>query len=194
MRDKISLPPQLAVWIASMLVAIGLSAAAGATRAAAESPPAPPARFTGTVLVNGVPPPAGTTVEARIGTTTCGVTTTFVVGSETRYRVDSPALDPGATPNCGTEGATVEFYVAGQKAVETGSWRNYDLNILNLTVTSAETPTASPGPALTPTPGPPPLGNAGLAEPPRASWLAAVVGLFVMGIGAGTLTLLRRRS
>src|SRR3954469_18252452 len=85
---------------------VGLAAVAslGAGAAFAESPPAPPARFVGTVTVNGAPAAAGTTIEAHIGATTCGVTTAFTSGSTTRYTLDSPALDPGANPNCGTDG------------------------------------------------------------------------------------------
>jgi hypothetical protein len=169
------------------LLVVGLS---GAITAAAESPPNPAARFTGAVLINGVPPPAGTTIEAKIGVTTCGVGTVFMNGSEARYKLDSPALDPGATPNCGTDGAPVTFYVNGLKADQTGSWRNYDLNQLDLTVTAAETPVASP--AATPTPVAPALGNTTLDGGSSASWLAALAGLAAMAASAGVLAVLRR--
>src|SRR5512143_2363667 len=106
---------------------LGLSLLA-VSAASAESPPNPPSRFVGNVTVNGVPATAGTTIEARIGSTTCGTTSVFMSGSEARYVLDSPALDPAANPNCGTDGAAVTFYVAGQKANESGSWKNYQLN------------------------------------------------------------------
>ncbi len=168
----------------------GPGTAVWGTRVAAESPPAPAARFTGTVVIDGAPPPAGTTVEAKIGSTTCGVTTTFMNGSEARYKLDSPALDPGATPNCGTEGAVVTFLVSGMKADQTGSWRNYDLNQLNLTVGA----TAAPAPGATPTPSPiaPATGNAGLGNAPSASWLAALAGLAAIALGAGSIAVAHR--
>src|SRR5690348_1251977 len=132
--------------IAGLLVSLATLAALGLSTAFAESPPAPPARFVGTVTVNGAPAAAGTTIEAHIGSTTCGVTTAFTSGATTRYTLDSPALDPGANPNCGTDGAAVTFFVGGQKANETGTWHSYQLNTLDLTVTAATaTPSSSPG-------------------------------------------------
>jgi len=174
-------------------LAIGLLLVPGgilwATEVAAESPPNPAARFTGTILIDGAAPPPGTTVEARIGSTTCGVATTFMNGSEARYKLDSPALDPAATPNCGTDGAVVTFFVSGMKADQTGSWRNYDLNQLNLTVALA-----GPAPGATPTPNPlaPAAGNAGLGNTSSASWLAALAGLAAIALGASSLAVARR--
>jgi hypothetical protein len=176
--------------VVAMLLVSGLTGGGAPLLAAAESPPNPAARFTGAVLINGVPPPAGTTIEAKIGVTTCGVGTVFMNGSEARYKLDSPALDPGATPNCGTDGAPVTFYVNGLKADQTGSWRNYDLNQLDLTVTAAETPVASP--AATPTPVAPALGNTTLDGGSSASWLAALAGLAAMAASAGLVAVIRR--
>ncbi|MES4792475.1 MAG: hypothetical protein C4321_05350, partial [Chloroflexota bacterium] len=69
----------------------------------------------------GQPVPAGTVIEARIGNAACGVTQTFTQGGQARYVLDVPALDPGANPNCGVDGAVVTFYIAGKKAAETGT-------------------------------------------------------------------------
>jgi hypothetical protein len=165
------------------LVLLGLSGTFGATKVSAESPPAPAARFTGTVLVDGVAPAAGTTIEAKIGSATCGVTTTFANGAESRYRLDSPALDPGANPNCGTDGAAVTFYVGGKKANETGTWRNYDLNQLNLTVTT---------PTPTTTPKPPSTGSVGASDGSAATWLFAILGLGALAFSAGGVAVARR--
>jgi len=132
-----------------------------ASGAFAESPPNPPARFAGSVTVNGAPAAPGTTIEARIGSTTCGVTTVFSSGSESRYVLDSPALDPGANPNCGTDGAAVTFRVGGVAAAESGVWKNYQLNVLNLTA-GAATATASPSASATAkTPAAPVTGSGG---------------------------------
>jgi hypothetical protein len=115
----------------------------------AQSPPGPPSRFVGSVTVNGQPAAAGTVIEARIGDASCGTATVFLSGSEARYSLDSPGADPAGSPDCGTDGDTVTFIVGGTQANETGTWRNFDLNTVNLTVSSAvATPTV---PAATPT-------------------------------------------
>ena len=158
----------------------------GATAALAESPPNPPARFVGSVLVDGAQPAAGTTIEAKIGSTTCGVTTTFNASGESRYVDDVPALDPGATPNCGTDGAVVTFYVGGKKADQTGSWKNYQLNTVNLTVT---TPTVAPSatPKAPTTGSSPSTGNES-----SSAWLFVVLGLGALAFGVGGVTAARR--
>lgn len=130
---------------------LGASGTFNATDVAAESPPAPPARFVGTVLVDGQQPAAGTVIEARVGGTSCGVSSTYSQGSDMWYAVDVAALDPGANPNCGAEGATVTFYIGGKLANESAPWVNYDINIVNLTYTSP-TPTPEPTTATPATP------------------------------------------
>ncbi len=176
------------------LVAVMGVALLGASVALAESPPNPPARFAGTVTVDGVKVPAGTVIEARIGSTSCGTTSTFDQGGNANYVVDVPALDPGATPNCGTENAAVSFFVGGQLAQQTGSWLNYQLNVLNLTVVSA---TATPtGPTATPTPGAPDAGNtvetAIESESSAAMLLFVALGLGAVAFGVGSAAVARR--
>jgi len=168
-----------------MLAAV-LGAVLFANVAFAESPPNPPARFVGSVLVDGQAPAGGTLIEARIGSSTCGATTVFMAGGEARYVIDSPALDPGANPNCGVDGAVVTFYIGGKKANETGSWKNYQLNTVNLTYTTP-TPTASatPKPPVTGTTGPSTDSNS-------AAWLFAVLGLGALAFGVGGATVARR--
>jgi len=174
---------------------LSASGAFSASTAEAESPPAPAARFAGSVLVDGVAPPAGTIIEARIGSTTCGVTATFNT-AESRYVLDSPALDPGANPNCGTDGAVVVFFVGGKMANETGSWRNFDINVVNLTVTTAvASPSASPSgsPAGgSPTTKPPATGSGYSDDSGTAVWLFAALGLGVLAFGAGGVAAARR--
>ena len=173
-------------WLAAML------AIAMVATVSAESPPNPPARFVGSVLVDGQAPAAGTLIEARIGNTTCGASTVFMAGGEARYVIDSPALDPGATPNCGVDGATVTFYIGGKLARETGSWKNYQLNTVNL---SYVTPTPAPGtgtPGASVTPKPPVTGNTLGEDNGSANWLFAVLGLSALALGAGGVTVARR--
>ncbi len=151
-------------WLARSATVVGgalfAALALTASGALADSPPSPPARFAGTVTLNGAPAAPGTTIEALIGSATCGTATVFTSGNESRYALDSPALDPAATPNCGTDGAAVTFRVGGVPAAETGSWKNYQLNILNLTAGGATTPTASPSGSVTArTPGAPVTGS-----------------------------------
>jgi hypothetical protein len=121
-------------WLAAVLgvVLFAASGALGATTVSAESPPNPPARFVGSVKVDGAAPAAGTLIEARIGSATCGASTVFMAGGEARYTLDSPALDPGASPNCGVDGAVVSFYIGGKQPRDR-RWANYQLNTVNLT-------------------------------------------------------------
>lgn len=144
---------------------LGFSGAFTAHEAAAESPPTPPSRFAGSVTLDGAPVAPGTVITAVIGSASCGATSTYTSGAEARYNLDVPALDPGASPNCGTDGASVTFFVGAIKAKEVGSWKNYELSVLNLT---AETPKPSPSPSApggTPvaTPKAPATGNGAIA-------------------------------
>jgi hypothetical protein len=188
--------------VLKMLGSIGLAAVMGvallgASVALAESPPNPPARFAGTVTVDGAKVPSGTTIEARIGSTSCGVTTTFDQGGNANYVLDVPALDPGATPNCGTENAAVSFFVGGQLAAQTGSWKNYQLNVLNLTVVSATATPPGGGATATPTVGPPDSGSGTVtsesgSESSAAILLFAALGLGAVAFGVGGATVARR--
>ncbi len=178
-------------WLAAVLgiALLAASGTLGATTVSAESPPAPPARFAGTVTIDGQPAPAGTVIEARIGNAPCGVTQVFMQGGQARYVLDVPALDPGANPNCGVDGAVVTFYIGGKRAAETGTWANYQLNQLNLTYT---TPTPVPN-TPTPTPRPPRTGDtAAPGGGASASWLLAIAGLGILAFGVSGIAAARR--
>ena len=166
--------------------------------ALADSPPAPPARFVGSVTVNGQPAAAGSAITAVIGSTTCGTTAVFMSGAEARYAVDSPALDPGATPNCGTDGATVSFTVNGAKANETGVWHSYQLNTVNLTVTTATataTPTGSATVVKTATPKGPATGSGvDTSNGGTAIWLFVALGLGALAFGVGGVSFARKSN
>ncbi len=187
------------------IVLLGASGTFNATDAAAESPPNPAARYVGTVLVDGQKPPSGTVIEARVGSSSCGVGTAYSQGSDVWYKVDVPALDPGATPNCGTDGALVTFYIGGKLANESGAWRNYDINIINLTYTSpTPTPAASPSASASPsvsattgtggaaTPRPPSVGTGSQGGDSSAVWLFALLGAGALAFGAGGAAVARR--
>jgi len=180
--------------VLKLLGASGLAAVLGVVLfsaiALAESPPNPPARFSGTVLVDGKPATPGTSIEVHIGSSTCGVTTVTANGAESRYLVDSPALDPGANPNCGTDGATVTFYIGGKLAKETGSWHNYQLNLVNISYTTP-TPSASASAGTTPKA---PTTGSGVSSDGEgtAVWLFVMLGLGALAFGVGGVTAARK--
>lgn len=185
-------------------IVLGFTGAFGAHEAQAESPPNPPARFAGSVLVDGKAPPAGTRIEARIVSATCGVTVTFNSGAEGRYVLDVPALDPGSSPNCGTDGAVVTFFIGDKQAKETGSWKNFDLNLVNLSYTTPPTPTATASPTATATtPGGGGAGGGATPRPPATGsgieggsgsnlLLLGLIGLGVVAFAAGGAAAARR--
>lgn len=193
--------------LAAVLGAIlfGFVGAFGAHQAAAETPPNPPARFAGSVLVDGVAPPPGTVISAKIGSASCGVTSTFNVGAESRYVLEVPALDPGATPNCGAPDAIVTFFIGDKLAKETGVWANYQLNILNLTYTTPATPTstasASPtgsatgsptGGTATGTPRAPSTGSGEATSDDNSLWLWVAAAGIALAFSAGGVAVSRR--
>jgi hypothetical protein len=167
---------------------LALSGALGVREASAESPPNPPSRFAGSVLVDGANPAAGTVIEARIGSASCGSTSVFNQGTEARYVLDVPGLNPAATPNCGTDGAQISFYIGGKLAKETGSWDNGNLSILNLTYVTP--------PPVTPTPKPPVTGTGTGTQSGSDTtlWLFVALGLGALAFGAGGMAVARRRS
>ncbi len=170
-------------WLGGAFVALLLLGVVGAATptAEAQSPPSRPARFVGSVTVDGVAPAAGTVIQVKIGDASCGTTSVFIANGESRYAFDVPARDPGSAPNCGEDGATVSFYIGDRAADQTGSWRDYDINILNLTATG-------------PTPGAPTTGS-GLASTggaSGASWLFAVLGIVALAAGLGGVSAVRR--
>lgn len=179
--------------IAAATVAAAIGAAMVLNIAAAQSPPSPPSRFVGVVTLNGQPATPGTVVEARIGGVSCGATTVFSANGQSRYTLDSPALDPALSPGCGTDGATVTFFVAGQQAAETGAWRNYQLNTVDLTANAATpvpaTPTAQPTTPATPQP---PVAGTGAAQASDGAPSLLELSLVAAALGLGGVALAAR--
>ncbi|MCK9518604.1 MAG: hypothetical protein M0R74_06195 [Dehalococcoidia bacterium] len=170
------------------VVLLGLSGALVAQETAAQSPPSVPATFAGSVTIDGQPAAAGTVIEARVGGASCGVTQVFVEGGEARYSVKVDAKAPDAA-NCGEEGSTVSFVVGGKAANETGTWRNYELNLVNLTVTSETPATASP--SASPTPKAPATGS-GVGSGSSNGLLFVAMGLGALVLGASGAAVARR--
>jgi len=172
--------------------------------------PLPPNRFFGKATASGQPA-AGAAIAALVGGTNCGSATADGSGN---YRLD--VLSSGERPGCGTDGATVAFTVAGQRASQTGTWKQGEFTPLDLSGAAA---TATPPPATATAPpatAPPatatapvatataPVATATAVTPvlPRTgsggdsgmSWLMlAVAGLIVLGAG-GVLAARRARS
>jgi hypothetical protein len=171
----------------------GGAAALGATLLGASlafaQPANPPARFAGTVTVNGVPAAAGTVVEARVGSAVCGTTTVFLQNNAANYVVDVPAAD-SANPGCGTEASTVTLFVNGVLG-GSGPWRNFELNNVNLVV-GAATPTATSTPV--PTPAPPTTGTGTAGGGGGFSPLLALGGLALAAAAVAGAAALRRRA
>lgn len=167
--------------IAAAVAATCLTLGATAGMALAQSVPEPPSRFAGTVTIDGQPAAPGTPIEARIGDTSCGVTSVFAQGGQARYVID--VASAASQPGCGTPGASVTFVVGGRVASQVGTWRNYELGQLDLVVTSpSPSPTPTAPPPVTPTPRPPVAGT-GLAQPdgPSGWWLATMAALASLG-------------
>ena len=96
----------------------------------AQAPPTPPSRFVGSVLINGEQAPTGTTVLAQIGGVVCG---SGAINTAGKY-----VLDIDASESCGTLGAVITFQVNGVQVKESGTWKNDQLSILDLTVTTSQ--------------------------------------------------------
>lgn len=115
-------------------------------------PPQPPARFFGTVTLDGSPVPPGTEVRALIDGVVYAVDETTVIDGAAVYLIDVPADDP-STPNIVEGGQTADvvvFQVGGGNAQETGVWRAEEASELNLTaLTPTPTPTRRPRPPVT---------------------------------------------
>lgn len=175
------------------VVAAAIGAAMVVSVAGAQSPPNPPSRFVGAVTVDGAPATAGTLIEARIGGATCGSTTVFMASGQARYVLDAPASEPTNSPNCGVDGSTVTFYVAGKQASQTGSWANYKLNTVDLAVTStATTPAPTAAPSVTPSA--PVAGNSGSGPISGVSLIEIMLVAAALGLaGVGLASTVRNR-
>ena len=168
--------------------------------------PLPPNRFFGRATASGQPA-GGATINALVGGTTCGSATADGSGN---YRLD--VLSSGERPGCGTDGATVSFTVAGQRASQTGTWKQGEFTPLDLTGAAATaTATATAAPPVATATAAPPVATATAAPPvatavpvlPRTgtaggdsgmAWLVlAIAGLAVLG-GGSVLAARRMRS
>ncbi len=96
----------------------------------AQAPPTPPSRFVGSVLINGEQAPMGTTVLAQIDGVICG---SGAINTAGKY-----VLDIEASESCGSLGVIITFQVNGIQVKESGTWKNDQLSVLDLTVTTSQ--------------------------------------------------------
>ena len=167
--------------LALLLGLVGMSAGAAIAQGA---PPNPPARYAGTVTVDGTAAAAGASVQAWVGGAVCATTAVNAAGT---YVVDVSA-------SCGGAGTTVAFSVDGALATETAAWSNSALNVTNLTVTTpveepaAEEPAAEEPAAETPAA---PATGSGLAT--TSSTQAMLLALLGLTLLSGTAVVTARK-
>jgi hypothetical protein len=150
-----------------------------------------PTTFAGTVTVDGVPAPDGTTISAIGSDSVTWATATTSGGS---YSMDVPETMPVTEP-C-FPGGTISFTCDGASAAETGSATG-GLKDLNLTcgpiasptpqVTPEPTPTVEPTPEATPTAAPP-TGMGGMSGDGGFMWWPLALAAAALTSVAGLLT------
>ncbi len=168
--------------LALLLGLVGMSAGAAIAQGA---PPNPPARFAGTVTVDGTAAGAGASVVASVGGAVCATTAVNAAGT---YVVDVSAA-------CGGAGTTVSFTVDGAAAAETTAWSNSALNVSNLTVTTPVEEPAVEEPAVeepaAETPAAPATGSGLATTSSTQAMLLALLGLTLLS-GTAVVTARKR--
>ena len=163
--------------LALLLGLVGMSAGAAIAQGA---PPNPPARYAGTVTVDGTAAAAGASVQASVGGAVCATTAVNAAGT---YVVDVSA-------SCGGAGTTVAFSVDGALATETAAWSNSALNVTNLTVTTPVEEPAAEEPAAE-TPAAPATGSGLATTSSTQAMLLALLGLTLLS-GTAVVTARKR--
>lgn len=134
----------LVVSLGLLLIAI-MTQGAYAGAQVQPGPPIPPARYYGTVLLDGRNVPAGTAITAMIGGNVCGTTTSETVDGASIYSITITGDDLLAPqPVCGRDGALVDFQVGNLPANERALWTSGTVNELSLSAVSAAEATATP--------------------------------------------------
>ncbi len=138
MRVKTCILTMVLMLVALLMTPVAVSAQS--------SPPGIPHYFYGTVRINNIDAPAGTTIEARVTGVLNGSFNPIVTTEVGKYgsanaSASVPRLLVQGNIN---EGATIEFFVNGVKANETAPWRSGQVTVLNLT--SGTMPPANPVP------------------------------------------------
>ncbi|MBI4329720.1 MAG: hypothetical protein HY673_00380, partial [Chloroflexi bacterium] len=139
--------------------------------------PSLPQYFYGALKINGSAAPAGTPVEARAPGVLTGPFNPIVTTEAGKYGDASPST---AVPRLLVQGnildgATIEFFVNGSKAGQTGVWRSGQISMLDLTVTTVP---------------PQPVAQVGLSQGQDTMvYVAARIVRFFDGGSGGTISL-----
>lgn len=104
--------------------------------------PGVPHQFFGSVTINGAPAPDGTTVSAKIGSSTVSTTTTF--GGKYGY---SPRIVYVNDPNGDRYGSIIRFFVNDVYTGATASYSNGKSTQVDLAVTISTPPPNNPPPS-----------------------------------------------
>jgi hypothetical protein len=105
--------------------------------------PVLPARFYGTITLNGGNIAAGTVLSATIGQHLYATTVITPLQGVSSYLIDIPSDDPGTVAvDGGREGDTVLFIIPGFTAAQQGIWRTGAIIALNLTMMPTVPPSA----------------------------------------------------
>ncbi|RME45200.1 MAG: hypothetical protein D6791_11295 [Chloroflexi bacterium] len=139
----------------------------------------PPHNFFGTVIVNTLPVPDGTRVQARIDGNVCGETTTFTDGFGPGSYTGLAVVSSGEKPGCGDDGDTVEFWVKYDgldfaKAPQTATWMTGGNTRLNLELRLPLRPVGGYGEPLS-------------ASELLAPWLVLITAVFAITVAAMSL-------
>lgn len=129
--------------------AMTMTAAPGTSPANAQGvPPSIPAIFFGAVLVNGERPDDGSEITAFIGDVDCtqvGNNGTFTTDGLSAYSIT--VAHSSQIAGCGTDGATIKFFIDGEEANQTATWKS-GYQEIGLSIGSQAPPplpTATPG-------------------------------------------------
>lgn len=104
---------------------LGLAAAGIAPANAQGVPPNIPAIFFGAVLVNGERPDDGAEITAFIGDVDCtqvGNNGTFTTDGLSAYSIT--VAHDSQIDGCGTDGAAITFFINGEQANQTATWKS----------------------------------------------------------------------
>jgi len=134
-----------------LFVCCAMAVAGAITQA---GPPPRPATYYGTVKVNGVNPPAGSVIQAKIDGVVYKEVTVQLNGADMVYSISVPGDTDEAGKQGGVAGDRVDFLVGGLVCAQTATWQEGAFENINLTATGTvptATPTTTVAPSNTPT-------------------------------------------
>lgn len=121
-----------------MLITLAALSVTPSSAWAGSQAPSLPHYFHGTVKIDGVDAPAGTTLEARGSGVLTGPFNPIVTTQAGRYGDADPSANVPRLLVQGdiAEGASIAFFVNGAQASETATWHSGQITVLDLTVST----------------------------------------------------------